>query len=71
LTWNAIQEVNHRANFGFMNILVNVFHTSLLTKILLPATNVTKPPEACQWGNSIMSRLPLKNIWSKRILMNW
>jgi hypothetical protein len=29
-----------------------VFPTSLLSKILLPASNITKPPEACQWGNS-------------------
>ena len=30
----------------------NVFPTSLRSKIVLPASNVAKPPEACQWGNS-------------------
>jgi hypothetical protein len=30
----------------------NVFPTSLLSKIVLPGSNVTKPAEACQWGNS-------------------
>ena len=43
----------------------NVFPTSLLNRILSPATNITKPPKACQWA-TVMSRLLLKNIWSRK-----
>ena len=30
----------------------NVFSTSLLSKIVLPACNAAKPPGTCLWGNS-------------------
>ena len=47
----------------------NVFPTSLLRKIVLPASNVAKHPEACQWGNS-NEQTAIQNIWKKRILMS-
>ena len=46
----------------------NVLPTTLLSKIVLPANNVTKHPEACQLGNR-NEQTAIQNIWNKRILM--
>ena len=45
----------------------NVFPTSLLSKIVLPA--MLQSPQKHVSGATVTSRLPFKNIWNKRILM--